>query len=471
MSDQRPQTPIQRYRGFRVKAGVFTYGPCTRVPVDELRRLLNPDSLRLKRDQQKAREAAKATILKPWLTAQLKFYDIKFSRSATKSELVPVLREAVNRGACDAVPDHLQKLEQNLKAQYKEPYQKYKDDMAKWVSNREAKEQSKYDALDTLSDKAEGDLERFMREYFLDDAGNPDRNKTPNPLQLPGVSRAKVHARAERVDGLETVSGGTGDHRTLCIGWNRNAVWNEARNIGKEVEAQRQRAVDEAWANIMSKHESFKIGERSKVGTTRWQVANCRGQYIIECPDLEEGWECDRADFSFRIGTNGLDGLIGDFHLGVVEGVMHLSVDAAQIPHPYSCSEEDEDDEDEDTDEEGAAKLAEIAACKKRKAPGLAQKSSIKARKTEKNSLRRVHLIWRGRETGEGEIQNEDDQIGHLDFLDDAGTCFEGTMFVPFSGDAVLRGYKISAASGRIDDNWRDYSDEQYESERVGRWH
>jgi len=72
-------------------------------------------------------------------------------------------------------------------------------------------------------------MHMFLRKYFLDDNGNPDKTKTPAPIALPGFANpSQVHAAAERILGLESTSGGYGDDRTVVLGWDRSAVWKVA---------------------------------------------------------------------------------------------------------------------------------------------------------------------------------------------------------------------------------------------------
>lgn len=338
----------------------------------------------------------------------------------------------IRHDECKATPASLTTLDQSLRAQHSQPYRSYQDEIAKWTINWKNALVDKYASLTAPSPKADFDL----REYFLNAAGNPDHSKTLRPLALPGVSHASIHSRAERIPGLEAVSGGDGEHRTLVIGWDRSGVLSNAARIAQETAVQRQET-DE----------------------------NCVGQYSVEYPDLECDWDCKKTSSRFRIGKPSAGKLIGKFDFGVVKSVMHQAADAAKVTHAATDrdkSKEGDEDEDMDVgeDSEPNDEYEQILGSNKRKsAPTAKHFSTILKRKTDGPSTRgerRLHFVWRGRETGEGEIQNSKNLKGHLDFMDTAGTSFGGSMLIPFSGMAVIMGHKISGLSGPLSNEWDD---------------
>lgn len=95
-----PQRPEIRQKGFRLTDGRFTaaVGDIGRVDGSRLRVLFNPGSLRLKRDQKEAQEAAKVLNKKQFLAGQLRHYGIKFPSSANYGQLRDLLRDAVFAG-------------------------------------------------------------------------------------------------------------------------------------------------------------------------------------------------------------------------------------------------------------------------------------------------------------------------------------------------------------------------------------
>ena len=490
----RPSTPVQISRGFQVKHRAFSFRGIPRATPSKLNWLFHPDSQRLKRDQKAAHEEAKRTIKRDWLTAQLKLYGISFRNGATKSELETSLKTAVDSGKCENVPDDIQRLENDLQARYQEPYERFEAELSQWQQDIDKAKNDKYQQQPTLSAKAEFDLERFMKEFFLDVRGEPDLRKTAQPIALPGVSRAQVHARAERVPGLVTVSGGSGEDRTLVIGWDRNAVFKKASSVGRETAERVQAQRSNSWELKMAKHRQYpsKLAEMNP--DQEWYEGNCRGDYAIKCTDVESGWHCDASKFRLRIAMLNDWDLVGQFDFGVVKGVMHLATDATTIPHSEGKrsradrddSEEDGDSEESDDSEEDEDSISESddsfgnenfanVDSRKRKASGELRAYSIHSAKHSKQpsrgpGSRRVHFVWRGRETGEGQIQNGKDLVGYMDFQDDAGSSFKGRILIPFSGNAEFEGYNVGGMIGPIRDTWEDYSDKQYEYERVARW-
>ena len=122
---------------------------------------------------------------------------------------------------------------------------------------------------------------------------------------------------------------------------------------------------------------------------------------------------------------------------------------------------------------------------RKRKAGDLAGRPT-KARKSDNatSGRRRLPFLWRGRETGEGKIQLDNDKspsnVGTLEFVDAACTRFHRLININLVGERVeFDGYRIgkgpkvvggrgTAGVGSV--SWEALSEQAYESERVGRW-
>ena len=84
----------------------------------------------------------------------------------------------------------------------------------------------------------------------------------------------------------------------------------------------------------------------------------------------------------------------------------------------------------------------------------------------------RHNFHWRGRETGEGEIQVDTDgsNKGYIEFTDSTYTVFHGMIYIPFAGDVHFSGYKTSGLIGPIEDEWEDYSEAAHRYAEVARW-
>jgi hypothetical protein len=99
-TESRPDPPAIREKGFRLSYGRLTAaaGDVGRVEGSRLRVLFNPGSLRLKRDQKEAQEAAKVLNTKQFLAGQLRHYGVKFPSSANSGQLRDLLRDSVFAG-------------------------------------------------------------------------------------------------------------------------------------------------------------------------------------------------------------------------------------------------------------------------------------------------------------------------------------------------------------------------------------
>ena len=134
-------------------------------------------------------------------------------------------------------------------------------------------------------------------------------------------------------------------------------------------------------------------------------------------------------------------------------------------------SEEDSGDECQAEDDEGKTTGQKRKAVTEPKTKGANKK--LKGDVESTGPPFRVYLQWRGRETAEGEIELDYDNsnVGHIDFLDSACTRFRGKMNISFAGDPVsFSGYKISDKGRWGPLRWDLYSEEQHERERVARW-
>lgn len=85
----------------------------------------------------------------------------------------------------------------------------------------------------------------------------------------------------------------------------------------------------------------------------------------------------------------------------------------------------------------------------------------------------RFHYIWRGRETGESQIQTNSDEEVYTITFGNHGTTFEGVFHCPFMRPLKIVGRKTTHGHGRklnSENEWYGLSEDAWESERVGRW-
>lgn len=90
-----PTKPILKRDGFTIKNGVITCNGQERVDSVRLEALFHPERLRLQRDQKKATDDAKLLFNRRFFAAQLRYYGIKFPKTATESQLKSLLEKAV----------------------------------------------------------------------------------------------------------------------------------------------------------------------------------------------------------------------------------------------------------------------------------------------------------------------------------------------------------------------------------------
>jgi hypothetical protein len=139
---------------------------------------------------------------------------------------------------------------------------------------------------------------------------------------------------------------------------------------------------------------------------------------VIDCPAIANEWDI-QEDFTLILAIDGTH-IWGSFEFGILEGILHIG------GRPYRAS----------TDDFG--------------------------------------FTWRGRETGEGEMQFGYDCSGNIAFLGDGEI---GGELRSTYGNFQFRGSRVSGEDTRparsardMRNEWEQYNEDEYESERVGRW-
>ncbi|KAK7509842.1 uncharacterized protein IWZ02DRAFT_435929 [Phyllosticta citriasiana] len=189
--------------------------------------------------------------------------------------------------------------------------------------------------LQSPGERANHDFARFVDFYFLTD-GIPDKTKTPEPLALYELrDRKGLHEFAGRIAGLETKSGGSGEDRALCIGWDRSAVWNLVRQMDMQEHEKKEREQEAKWEASMEAHRDYVADLGSKTS---------RGPGY----DFEDGLGLDMS-----LGHDGSQEAAYDF--GPIEGTMLLDLSEEKVAELAveldSDGGEDESDEEEEEEE------------------------------------------------------------------------------------------------------------------------
>jgi hypothetical protein len=376
---------------------------------------------------------------------------------------VLILSSLAENKQFDRVPSHILELETKLRDEYTVKH-------AAHVSMVRQHRLEEFSKLGSPSKEAEFDVGLFLSKYFLDARGAPDRSKTREPLSLPGyIYRHTLHAAAERINGLHTYCGGEGDSRILVIGWNRTAVWAKAGEVDRQHREGKQTQREAQWERKIQSHRDYVAGLAQRKG--RFKPENAVGTYVVSCKEISEEWDnADDLTMSITESTGPAE-LVAEFDFGILEGIMRLGRD----PEPLALSgSDDEEADDEELDEESEPAPTGTKRGRTAKAPKRATARKSKRNKSASDAAhpRRLYLQWRGRETGESEIQLDygNTHTGHLDFTDAGCTVFEGVANLVYVYKAKFRGFKINDEPARKTRSWGDYSEEEHEYARTARW-
>jgi hypothetical protein len=125
---------------------------------------------------------------------------------------------------------------------------------------------------------------------------------------------------------------------------------------------------------------------------------------------------------------------------------------------------DDEDDEEDSDEEDERPKLAS----KRKAAAPQRDRGRPKKAKAEKLQPLTYQLRSRCRET-EGQIYYRPDD-GTIKFKDKNLASFVGKASLPGCGNLSFTALKVSDDPGSMSRSWYDYTERQYEMERVSRW-
>lgn len=315
---------------------------------------------------------------------------------------------------------------------------------------------------------------RFVKQYFLNDLGGPDRTRTTTVLEIEGVDHRSDYTRRKVEQALNTVPGlhYTSSPSSMFIGWDPEAV-NSGPRIQAEKIVAEEKAKSDARIALHEKYAKEMSAEGSPVGV-----------YLIDCEEIQNGWERGE-DLELSIRESDCKGIYeADFEFNIISGAMMLSTDKATInEHCARLAKEEEkeeygsdisDEDDSENDSDGDVKPTPNG--KRVRFGSEDTQPQKKAKKTADGDVK-LFLKWRGRESGEGEI-GLDDNEGAIIFTDPRHLTFSGRMDMgPIGSNVLFTGMKISGnqskrlASIRTTDKWNEYSETAHEGERVGRWH
>lgn len=207
------------------------------------------------------------------------------------------------------------------------------------------------------------------------------------------------------------------------------------------------------------------------------QGSSIVGGYSITCKAISEEWPDQDDHFGLDISESSTFGVFeGSFDFGILEGAMVLSSDEGLLDAHVDKLEADEgdeygyDDEEDDGDEDEDEPTVSGG---KRKATSTARgQPAKKVKKASPGSALRFHILWRGRDTSEGEIHSGPGH-GAIKFTNKNYTKLTGEIDLPHAGEGVeITGERVTDQSNAGDSSsWNDYSEAAYERANVSRWH
>ncbi|RYP83846.1 hypothetical protein DL770_005316 [Monosporascus sp. CRB-9-2] len=359
--------------------------------------------------------------------------------------------------------------------------------------------QQHFDSLGLPEAEANFDVGLFIRKYFLDASGRPDRAKLLLLLpDLPVVCLAagalplrreeELRDAVRKVDGLvlEDLSvdvndgGGGGEgrntFRALFLGWSeeaiarRTTVWEGQKR--EEVAREREKAlprraqlkeVEADGGDEADGGEDVDGGEEANGGHVAYlrtldadpgrREFDITGSYVVRCPSIEEEWDDPEGDMVLDVRPCARTPGVYEawFRFRVLEGVMLLSTDRALlVRHRNAVDRIRSREGDWDWDylrgeDDSATSTAATETTRKRKRRSDAASAQ---------DPRRFWLMWNGRETGEGHLQADlnMNHTGCIEFLDGRLARFRGQMNLEFvGGDDRFEGRKVADAPARGD--------------------
>ncbi|KAI0968385.1 hypothetical protein F4678DRAFT_442886 [Xylaria arbuscula] len=194
----RPQSPKP------AKSGAFSYDDRNGLRVGEFSRATLQDLTLLFRKN--ASSARRAAATKPWITAQLRLYDIAFNKSARVVELQNTLEAAVKGRRCvEGGPPSIILVRERLATQFAQQREEYARAVKKHKLEVDEWHKDNFSKLGDPSAEARYDLDFFFSKYFVDDKGLPAPYKTPKPVIVWDIHNEfeSLRRRVDAVPGLE----------------------------------------------------------------------------------------------------------------------------------------------------------------------------------------------------------------------------------------------------------------------------
>ena len=344
----------------------------------------------------------------------------------------------------------------------------YRDRMKAYRAQELPKRIQKFEACATPTEEAQCDASLFLRKYFLDEDGNPDRTKTPHLILLPEYNDKylALTGRTERIPALHVADGGLGGaNNVMVVGWDRSRVNNKARQIDMQQSAGRGvLRSSHDWDQKMMSHLQYSEKRRNKAESfnpkagSSFETHNVIGKYVMECEAIQHDWPILSKQLHLRMISSGL----AIFDFGIVMGLMVLGKtqeDVTRIVQDGKWNADTSDAEDSDDEGEREDASSDEEESDDERASGRSDQP-VKRQKIESSHPRRLYFQWRGYNTISGAMQldTQNRNTGYLDFANDDATSFEGNIFMNAIGmmrsKISFQGYSVPGMMGPLTMDW-----------------
>ncbi|OJJ42500.1 hypothetical protein ASPZODRAFT_137291 [Penicilliopsis zonata CBS 506.65] len=426
-------TEIRRDGFISIFGRFLTDDRIDRIEGSQLRSMFLP---KLSREGQKALRDNRNFV-----RSQLKHYGVQIDGKKFFGNGTALLKAALQAGKCDQVPDHILELQWQMHEE--------------WIS-------------ELTPEQLSSNPEWVVQRYFLS-AGKPDHTKTTTVVGIPldrysQYRSGKVMDVADKITGLHHRKALGPKTQVIFMGWNQAAVEKAAKQHPTE-EARRVKNKEDERKRKREKLHTEHLNSRSQQTEDMTPV----GSYIVDCEFIETEWPSMADDLRLDIHKTKTPSVFkADFDFGVFEGVMIVCADEAALD--AYCTEAEGDFSDEEDEEDDVPTKEDVKLGTKRKLPAPKRVGRPKKSKAEQGQPRKYLLKLKGRETGEGMICYEATS-GTINFKDQAFARFKGEADISGIGSGVsFLARKISTLPGPSRNDWADYSERQYEKERINRW-
>ncbi|KAL2075435.1 hypothetical protein VTL71DRAFT_378 [Oculimacula yallundae] len=239
------------------------------------------------------------------------------------------------------------------------------------------------------------------------------------------------------------------------------------------------RTLQAASKTALPERASSEEDRKLKATNKGWDVA---GQYTIDCPDIENEWG-PRGGFHHEPLTldiyletrNGKRQLFGAFDFRIIEGIMRFEK-PVPVPKIEKDSESSKKRKREDLDEDGDTKMDMYPDHTSDEGPSDYGEIVFHLGASDRPTARRPvwRYRWRGKETGEGEIQLYSDEVVQSITFSEKGKKISGSFICEYLKECHFTGTKVSSSTrnGHLDPQleWEEHSSDAHEEARVSRW-